>query len=562
MRAALGAPGQPFEQVDRLIGGVPIKVYKNLPVNLSHYIAQAVAFSDRTFMVSGERRLSFGEVLGQAAGLASVLRQEYGVGKGVRVAIAMRNSPEWVLSFLAILLAEGTGVYVNSRGSGDEILYALTDTECSLLIADAIRAEKVAETFNSPIIIANEIGGFHQYKGKPLMITSASVQPSVAESEDPAYILFTSGTTGRPKGAVSSHRAVASFLMGTRHNATPYLIRKARQMGVDPAQLAAAMPIPSLLLAVPLFHVGGISVIMNALMGGGKIVFMRKWIPAEALACIAREKITMLSGPPILFWDILRDPAFPRSDVSTLSSIGMGGQATPPNLRDRILKALPNVSMGTGYGSTEVNGAVTTSSGEEWLVNPIGAGRVLPGVEIEIRDEQGNVLPVGAPGEIWVRSALNMSGYWNKPKENAAMYRDGFMRMGDIGYLDENRFMVVCDRKTDMVIRGGENIYCAELERVFQEYPGVHEIAAFGVPDERWGDRVVLAVVPLKGVKVEIEELLAFGRDRLADYKIPSEVVCCAEPFARNDTGKINKTILRQRYLASKGLDIHHTIQQ
>jgi long-chain acyl-CoA synthetase len=549
IRSYLSAPGQPFELVSQTIDGVPLQVYKNLPRNLSYMIADAGAYGARTFLVSGERRLSYEETLGRSAALARWLRGAHGVGQGMRVAIAMRNSPEWAIAFLAIQLTGATASLVNSRGTADEIVHALHDTECALMIADRRRADAAASGFQGPVVVADDAGDFHEPDGAVIDLAPVPVQPSGAEPSDPAVIMFTSGTTGRPKGAVLNHRGVATFLFGMRHNGAAYLTMAAKQMGMEPQALIAALPQMASLAIFPLFHVSGVSaMLMGALINGGKIVMVDRWDPAEALRLIALERITMFQGPPSIFWDVMNCPEFASADISSVTNVGIGGQATPPNLLAQLRKSFPKAAPGGGFGQTETNGAIASGTGAEYLANPSAAGRVLPGTEVRIADEHGNALPFGEVGEIWVRSPLNMAGYWNQPEANAAVFSDGWLKTGDIGYLDQDRFITIVDRKKDVIIRGGENIYCAELERAFQEFPGVLEVAAFGVPDERWGERAVLAVVPQAGQALDAEEMLAFGRTKLAGYKIPSEIVFTETPFVRSAIGKIDKAALRRGY--------------
>src|SRR5579883_2296776 len=402
IRAQLSAPGQPFEMVSVTINGVAYEVYKNAPANLSQFIVDSLAFGDRTFLVYRERRLTYAEALERAAGLANLLRAEFGVGPGVRAAIAMRNTPEWILSFLAILLTGATASLVNSRGSGDEIVYALHDTECALVIADGKRAEAIGNSFQGRMIIADDDGNFRDPSGRVLKIVPAPVVPSSAGPEDPAIIMFTSGTTGRPKGAVLTHRGVSAFVLGMRHNGAANLIRNAKKLGTDVATLARSLPQMATLAIFPLFHVSGASaMLMSALTNGGKIVVMERWDPATALELIARERITMFQGPPSIFWDVLSCPEFERADVSSITNLGIGGQATPPNLLDALLKVFPKAAAGGGWGMTETNGSISSATGDEYMANRNASGRVMPGCEVRVVDEHGKDLPLGSVGEIW-----------------------------------------------------------------------------------------------------------------------------------------------------------------
>ena len=541
LRAELSAPGAPFEMVEQPVGGVSLPVYRHLPRNLSRLIVDANGFDDRTFVVSGARRLSYGETLGRAAGLAAWLRN---VAGGAPIAIAMANSPEWIIAFLAIQLAGATSVLVNSRGSADEMAHALQ--HCALLIADRRRADAVRDAYQGTIVITGEDGQFLK-DDAAIGSASAPLAPSDADPNDTAMILFTSGTTGRPKGAMLSHRGVATALFNMRHNGAAYLASAARQRRLDPAVLAQALPQPASLAIFPLFHVSGvIASLLMALQFGGKLVLMERWDPAQALALIGAERITAVQGPPMIFRDLLDCPDFPASDLGSVGNLGIGGQATPEKLLARMTRALPLAAPGGGYGMTETNGAIAAATGAEYLANPAAAGRILPGTDVRIADEAGTALPLGQVGEIQVRSALVMTGYWNDPAATEAAFSDGWFRTGDIGRLDADRFLTILDRKKDVIIRGGENIYAAELERVFQDCPGVLEVAAFGVPDERWGEQPVLAAVMQPGRADDPAALLDFARDRLAGYKLPAEIRFVDEAFPRTPVGKIDKRALRR----------------
>ena len=548
IRSALSMPGQPFEFVETEVNGTPLPVYKNLPLNVTQIIAEAVSFGDREFLVHGERRYSFAGLLGEAAGLAGCFSSRYGIGPGQRVAIAMTNSPEWVIAFVATLLAGATAVAVNSRGTAEDMLHAVLDTECTLVVADGKRAAALSAGYSGPMLVA-EYGIFTDPDGTKLQVTPAPVTLSKAGPDDAALILFTSGTTGRPKGAVLTHRGICTFVFGMRHHGAAMLAHTARGLNMTAEALIAVLPPQATLGIFPLFHVSGVcAMVLGALQSGIKIVLMSRWNTEQALALIALEKITMISGPPSIFWDLLADPGLDQADVSSLTSLAVGGQAMPQNLIEALARRFPGAGFGTGYGMTETNGSLVACMGPEFLTNVKASGRVLPGVQLRIVGEDGQDQPLGEAGEIWARAAVNMAGYWNNDAANAEIFSDGWLRTGDIGFLDADRYLTIVDRKKDMVIRGGENVYCAELERIFQEYPGVHEVAAFGVPDERWGERVVLAVVPHPHEQIDAMDILAYGGGRLADYKQPSDVFFTT-PFHRNVVGKIDKRRLRTLYL-------------
>jgi long-chain acyl-CoA synthetase len=550
IRAALSAPGEPFEFIERPINGVPMQVYKHLPPNLSHMIVDTKVYADRTFLVAGDRRWTYGEFMPLAAGFARIFRDRYGVGPGQRVAIAMRNSPEWILGFLAAILAGATPVAINSRGTADDMAYTLVDAQAAILLADQRRADAIGGDYDGVLLIADAGGGFRDRDGHPVDIQPAPVEPSEADQEDPALILFTSGTTGRPKGAMLSHRSVSTFMLNLQHNGVVHLVRAARKLGMEPAAVAAATPQYATFSTWPFFHMSGAtSMILGCIGMGGKIVMMERWDPATALSLIPREKITVVQGAPQVFWDLFAHPDFASTDLSTVNGAFSGGQVLSTNLLQAMVEHFPGALVGGGFGLTEANGPVTTSTGDEYLVNTKAQGRVVPGTRLRVVDEQGRDRPLGEAGEIWVQSPLVMSGYWNKPEATAAAITpDGWLRTGDVGFLDAEGFVTIVDRIKDVINSSSENIYSAEVERVFQELPGLMEVAAYGVPDPRKGERLIVAVVPHPGETLDAEDVMAFARANLADYKVPTEIVVRSEPFVRNAVGKVDKILLRKTH--------------
>jgi acyl-CoA synthetase (AMP-forming)/AMP-acid ligase II len=553
IREGLSAPGQPFEFTTAYVKGAHMQVYKSLPPNLSHMIVEAQMFGDRTYVVSGERRWTYAEFLPLCAGLARELRERHGVIPGMRVAIAMRNCPEWILGYFATILSGAIAVLINSRGTPEDMANALDDTECAVLLADRRRADALAGHFAGTILTAADNLVFHDAHGVAVEFAPAPVEPTDAQWEDPAIIMFTSGTTGRAKGAVLDHVGVASFLIGLRHNGMCHLARAAKKLGMEPMKLAAAAPPYSTIATFPFFHMSGATaMVLGAAAIGGKIVMIDRWNPSVALKIIERERINILQGPPSLFWDILACPDFAATDTSSVTSVFSGGQALATNLGAAMLKGFPGAMGGGGFGMTETNGPVCTATGDEYLVNPRAAGRIVPGTEIRIVDDDGRDLPMGEAGEIWVRSPIVMKGYWNNPEANAAAFSDGWFRTGDVGFLDADRFITIVDRKKDVVISKGENIYSVEIEQAFQKAPGMMEVAAFGLPDARLGERLVVAIVPHAGQSLDAEALMDFARANLADYKVPTEIIIKPEPFIRNALGKVDKVLLRKSYQAEK----------
>lgn len=550
--AAFTAPGSPFEIGMEEVRGVPYRVFKRAPACLSEIYAAAHQFGDRSFLVYENQRLSYAEAFERAGSLARELEARYQVGRGTRVAIAMRNRPEWIIAFIAVGALGGVAVLVNSRGSAGEIAHALESTSCELLIVDASRAQSTRQSgLDIPTIVVGDedaAAGASSFEALCGAHRGLTLPHTPVPTDDAAMILFTSGTTGRAKGAVLSHRGVITALWNTQLSTAVLGAQLAAQMGVDLATLAAHQPQPCQLLVYPLFHVSGThSILLPSLMRGGKIVIMRRWDVQRALELIEKERITLVSGAPTMLWDLVNAAGSTRHDLSSLVSLAGGGQATPQNLLRGMVEAFPGRFFGGGWGQTETNGVVTMAVGPDYISTPRASGRAAPTSELRCVDVAGRDLPAGEPGEIWVRSPSNMIGYWNNPEANAAVFVDGWIKTGDIGYLDAEGRIYIVDRKKDMVISGGENIYCAEVERVLSEHPAVFEAAALGVPDERLGERLIAVIVPHPGHAAGEADVRRHVRAHLADYKVPRKVLFESEPFARNAAGKIDKAELRRR---------------
>jgi long-chain acyl-CoA synthetase len=318
----------------------------------------------------------------------------------------------------------------------------------------------------------------------------------------------------------------------------------AKAHGISAEVLMANLPQQAVLLVYPLFHISGLgAAFLSPLFAGSKVVIMRRWDAQEAVRLIAAEKITMFSAVPTMLWDLLHRAKLGDADLSSLRNVASGGQALPVNLLDEVRAACPQAVMGTGYGMTEASGSLAQAVGEDFIRNRSSAGRVLPLAQVRIVAPDGAVLQIGESGEIQLKGAMVMAGYWNRPEETAAAFtEDGWLRTGDVGYVDDEGYIFIVDRVKDMVISGGENIYCAEVERVMGELPGVSECAAFGIPDERLGELLVAVV---KGEGMSEQAVIEWVGERLARYKAPGRVAVVSEPLPRNDVGKVNKVALR-----------------
>ena len=531
---SLMAPGAPFEVVSE--GAV--RVFRNAPENMSAIFDRARQFGKTEFIVSGERRLSFDDVFGAADGLSAQLINDYGLEAGQSVAICMKNCPEWMIAFIAIINAGGVAVLVNSRGTGEAMARAIIDADCVLVIGDEKRLSRLGEASYDGTMLSSD--------NFPEPITDFT--PVYAKHDELAAMFFTSGTTGVAKAAAIQHRALITGMMNTQMAMAAVFQKMAAAYNIDVDTLRSQMPQSCSLLIFPLFHTSGCSaVFMTALVTGGKLVLMDRWNANEALALVEREKITTFGGVPTMHWDLLRASNFAKHDLSSLMSISCGGQALPLNLLDEIHAAFPKAYIGAGYGMTETCGAISQANGEAFLANSSASGQILPMVDVQISGDDGQALAVGDTGEIWAKGATLMQGYYGRPEDTAASMSGDWFKTGDIGRLDENGYIYIVDRKTDMVISGGENIYCAEVEQVLGRHKGILAVGTFGVADERLGERLIASARVKDGVSAA--DILAFAKDNLADYQVPSDITVQTQPFELNAMGKIVKQKIRAAYL-------------
>jgi long-chain acyl-CoA synthetase len=387
-----------------------------------------------------------------------------------------------------------------------------------------------------------------------LLPLGAALPEVTVEPEDDATILYTSGTTGRPKGAVSTNRAVLQALMGFACHAMVERLREqsgdggAASQGAGRADLAEAAE-QSFILVVPLFHVTGcVPVMLSCFAFGMKLVMMHRWDPERALELIERERVTTFVGVPTQSWDLLESPRFSEFDTSSLRSVGGGGAPAPPALVKRVAGSFSQGRPNIGYGMTETNAYGPGNSGKDYLEHPTSTGRPTPILEISIRDPQGNPLPAGESGEIWLKSPSLIRGYWGKPDETASTFVDGWLRTGDIGHMDTDSFLYIEDRLKDMILRAGENVYSAEVEAALYEHPEVYEAAVFGLPHPRLGEEVAAVVVPKPGTSPDPDSLKSHVAERLAPFKVPSRVAVISSALPRNAAGKVLKTDLRQQF--------------
>lgn len=542
--AEMTVPDGPFALEDR--DGSGIRIYAGTPRNVNAVAQHARSvYGKREFLHCQGQRMTFEEVFAASDRLAAQLVAQFGIAAGDRVGIAMRNRPEWFSAFFAIQRLGAIAVALNSRGTPDEIGWAASHVGCKLVIADDERAEGLVDVLDCPVL---DEAGF----AKLTMDCDLSGVPPVPdpEPEDAALILFTSGTTGRPKGAIMMHRNLCTMAREMEMRTEQGLLHNARKLGFDVEALRARMPPSSMLLIFPMFHISGITIMFGAMMSGGLVTLMRRWNPEEALDLIEANEVGALSAPSLVYADLLALPDA-QHRLRSLRSTSIGGQATPEALAQRIRECVPSAGLVGSWGQTETTGAATGVPAEVFAVHPGTVGQPSPILDLRVTDERGNVLTAHEVGEFEARGPIVMKGYWNDEEATVAAFRDGWLRTGDLGWFDENGLFYIADRAKDMVISAGENIYCAEVERVLSMIEHQREVALFGVPDERLGERAIAAVVMHKDATEppEAENVRDHVRKHLADFKIPAEVRFDLGPLPRNVVGKVDKIALAHRYL-------------
>jgi len=548
VQAQLTATGAPWELAQAPDGS---RFYRNAPADLIAATDLARQHGDREFLIyEGERR-SFNRLLDEAEAIGAAL-QAAGVAPGDRVAIAMRNYPEWMAVFLAVVRSGAVVVPLNSWGRPAEIAANIEDAGAKLVFCDQQRYDGLADWLaghGNPAVIArperaDDPRGMAAFTAD---FAGRAPPPVTVSGDDLAMIMYTSGTSGRPKGAASTHRAIAQALYNFEFAAAAAamtngpIIQAMLERGFEPTSL----------LAVPLFHVSGCyAQFLANLRGGRRIVMMYKWDADRALDYIEQERVTGIAAAPAMILDLLESPRFAAADTRSLCSLGIGGAATPTRLSRMLHERIPGNFSGTGWGMTETNAQGASFTGRAFEAKPGSAGFPHPVVELRICDEAGAELPRGATGEIHVRSCCCIREYWHRPEANAQDFRDGWLKTGDMGYLDEDGCLFLADRAKDMVIRGGENIYPAEVENALLKRPEIREVAVVGLPHERWGEEVAAVVRLQPGTSLGEEELLAHARGELAAFKVPSRVFFTAEALPRNASDKLLKAEIRQRLLA------------
>jgi acyl-CoA synthetase (AMP-forming)/AMP-acid ligase II len=545
--ARLTAAGGPLALGTVEREGRTLPVIATAPPALPHYFAHFCAeHAGKTFLVAGDERLTFAEVHAQAKAVAAALVEGFGVARGDRVGIAMRNSPAWIALYMGVLMAGGIATLLNGWWQAEELAAAVGEVGCGLVIADPPRAERLAAagadcavvTVDDRLALAEALA--------PVVARGGSAATALPEmrGDDDATILFTSGSTGASKGALSDHRAVVQATFN-------FLAQALVMLGIATENGAAPEGQPATLLNVPLFHVTAeVPVLLQSFAMGRKLVLMPKWDAEEAMRLIEAEGVSYFVGVPLMSYEILTHPNRHRYDLSTVTDFAAGGAPRPVEHVWRIKEEMGGGAPLIGYGLTETNAVGCGNWRENYLAKPESTGRAsAPLVELAVVDAAGRAVPQGERGEVAIRSICNFARYWNRPEDTAAAFTaDGFFLTGDVGYLDADGYLFIVDRKKDIIIRGGENISCQEVEAAIYRHPAVAECAVFGLPDARFGEVPGAVVRYRRGAALRDEQLCDFLARHIAAFKLPARVWVSEGPLPRLGTEKIDKVALRARY--------------
>jgi long-chain acyl-CoA synthetase len=549
----LTGPGGDFEIVKQDVLGNHIRTYKNAPPSVREVWLATQEFSDRDYLIYHDEKLTYGETHRLTSALANWLFEQ-GIKPGDRIAIAMRNYPEWMIIYWACCSVGITVVGMNAWWTAEEMEYALNDSQPKMLFLDQERLARIQERPGTAkdiklvgVRLPDPVAGVTPWSeavGKPADLPDVQIDP-----EADACIFYTSGTTGFPKGAQLTHRGCVSNLMNMLYARASSALAVYAATGEAPPDPA---PVPVGLINTPLFHVTANNCGAYAVTAaGGAIVLMYKWEAGEALRLIEKHKVMTMSGVPTMARELINHPDFDKTDTSSLVSLGGGGAQVPPDLVLKIEEKVATARPNTGYGMTETCGIITSVAADFYVDKPDSVGPAMPVFEAKCVDPDGNEVPIGERGErgeLWVRGAAVIKGYINRPEATAETITDGgWLHTGDIAKMDEEGFIYIVDRKKDMVLRGGENIYCAEVEAAVYRHDAVAECSVFGVADERLGEEVAAAIVAKPGQALTEDDIRAHCASIMAKHKVPRYIWVLDEPLPRNASGKFLKRELKDR---------------
>ena len=577
--AELAAPGAPFATVDVVIGGVAMRVFASAPPSMRTIWERTAAHAEKTYVVFEDERYTYAEIDAEVRALAHHLRTAHGVGSGDRVALAMRNYPEWVVGYWATVAIGAAVVGMNAWWTTPEMSHGLVDSRPKVLIANDERLERVLPILDD-LRAGAPLAVIAVRSDRPLPADAARWDDVVVPADAPAglpeadidpdddvTIFYTSGTTGPPKGAQLTHRGSVHNLLHLVFWSTVTASAAAKEAATDPGGTATAPGEAAVdadaappgsrqavfMAPTPLFHVTACNCLLHpCTLAGGRIVLTRKWDPGRALELIEREQVTNFSGVPTMSRELLAHPDWERRDTSSLVGMAGGGAPVQPDLVEKIDRSLRNGVPSTGYGLTETHGIVTANAARYYLAKPLSCGPVVPTLDAKLVDETGADLVLGPDvvGQLCVRGPVVIKGYLNRPEATAEAISDGWFNTGDVARIDTDGFVFIVDRAKDMVLRGGENVYCSEVETAIYAHREVAEAAVFGVPDERLGEEVAAVVVRRAGSCLDEAALRDFLAERIARHKIPASVWFRDQPLPRNANGKFLKRELRAEVLA------------
>lgn len=544
--ATFTAPGAILETTTVERGGQAYPAFAKAPPSLTHYMAHYChEHGDAIFLVDGETRISFAQAFAIASKIARGLVSKHGVLPGDRVGLAARNSANWVLAHMAIVLAGGCATLLNGWWTEHELAEGIELAGCKLVLADPRRTQRLEGRESAAEIVTFSNGGNPRAAFARLLSADDDTALPELRPESLATILFTSGSTGKAKGVVSDHQAIVNACLNFAAQ-TLMVLTQMKADGEEPKNP------PCALVPIPLFHVTGeVPLYLQSFILGRRLVMMPKWDPVEAMRLIEAEKITYFIGVPLMSHEIAAHPERELFDLSSCVTFGSGGAPRPPSHVETIRSELPTAYPIIGYGLTETNAVGCGNFNRNYLAKPASTGRPgAPLAQVGIFDEAGQQLPTGQTGEIAIRSICNMLGYWHDEEATkAAFTKDGWFLTGDLGYLDEDNYLFIVDRKKDIIIRGGENIACTELEQAIYDHPDVIECSVFGVPDDRLGEVPAAVYRTRDGAELPAKELAEFLAETLAAYKIPEKMWRETAPLPRSGTEKIDRRALRERFI-------------
>ena len=542
------AAGSPFETDEIDINGLATRIWKQAPPSLRTIFENTQQFADRDYIVYEEERLSYEQHYQQVVALAHSLISDFDIQKGDRVALAMRNYPEWPVVFWATVSIGAVIVPLNAWWTTRELEFSIENSGARLVFADTRRVELLSETCDrisslERLIVVRGESTTKSVINFESLLKAHSNQKQLPHADiapdDNASIYYTSGTTGKPKGAINTHRNICS-------NQVSGVYLRARteyRYGREPAMPSEQM---GQLISAPLFHVtGSLAMLCGSTIAGSKIVFMYKWDADTAIRLIEKEKLNSFGGVPSMPLQVLESPILSQHDTSSIRAVLFGGAPPAPELAERIRVAFPNSSSSNGYGLTETSALSTVCVAEDYLAKPESAGLAAPVCDIKIVAENGTAMPTTEIGEIWIKGPQVIKGYWNNPEATASTITDGWLHTGDLGYLDQEDFLFVVDRVKDMLLRGGENIYCIEVESALYDHPAVIDTAVVGIPHPVLGEEVAALVQLRPGAKFNEKELQDHVATLIAAYKVPMRIDQHHEPLPRNANGKIMKPVVK-----------------